>query len=382
MQDKRLLFVPVALLALVLIADKIALIPAVRDAGRREATPMENVAINLKTRLKQERLVASGPSKTYQRPVIFLGSSRSEIFQTLHPDSIAAAPGLSPADRTAVSALRYETRGIVRAADLWLQYVMADAVFETGFQPASLVIEISPEMFNHNNPHGVQNRMGVNVFPARLLADLFQCGTGDVRLATGLRLAFLSYNYNLRPERSLRNMLNGKDYLELGAMARMLLWQQPSVQPLSPQYVDYRIDRVPPKVYKKRFPGYTRHLVENDILRDYEFSETQARILKRFIERLQSKKINAVFWSPPVHPVLETARRLRIDSHRPERQRDMIAMIEAAGFAYVDVRQAELPCRYWTDASHLSDRCAPAVVRFIQQRAPGFGLPGSVDAAR
>ncbi|MEQ9363651.1 MAG: DUF1574 family protein [Leptospirales bacterium] len=369
MQAKLKLFVPVALLLLVLVVDKIALIPDFRDAGRREATPMENVAINLKARLEQERLSSSAPSKKYRAPVLFLGSSRSEIFQTLHPDAIAVAPGLSPADRQAVAALRYETRGIVRAADLWLQYVIADAVLESDFQPAALLVEISPEMFNHNNPHGVQNRMGVNVFSARLLADLFHCGTRDVKFATGLRLAFLSYNYNLRPERALKNLLKQKDYLEYSAMARLLLWQQPSVKPLPADYVDFRIDRIPPNEYAKRFPGYTRHLVENDILRDYEFSETQARALSLFVSRLRAAGINAVFWSPPVHPELEAARDALLNI---ERQAAMIKKIEAAGFSYVDVTQAELNCGYWTDASHLSDRCAPAVMRFIQERSSAF----------
>ncbi|MCR9142395.1 MAG: DUF1574 domain-containing protein [bacterium] len=372
MQTRLKLFVPLALLVLVFVVDKIALFPELRDAGRREATPMENIAINLKARLEQESLTAAGAAqsaKTYQAPVVFLGSSRSEIFQTLHPTSIAAAPGLSASDRAAVTGMRYETRGIVRAADLWLQYVMADTVLETEFKPATLLIEISPEMFNHNNPHGVQNRMGVNVFNARLLSDLFYCGTRDVKFATGLRLAFLSYNYNLRPERALINLNKGKDYLEQGAMSRLLLWQQPSVKALPADYVDFFIDRIPPAEYEKRFIDYTNHLVENDILREYEFSETQLRVLELFLKRLSASGINAVFWSPPVHPELESARSALLDA---ERQSQAIEMIRAAGFDYVPVNQAELNCRYWTDASHLSDRCAPAVIRMIQERSPAF----------
>ena len=55
MKTKLKIFAPLALFCLVLLVDKIALIPAIRDAGRRESTPMENIALNLGRLLEQEK---------------------------------------------------------------------------------------------------------------------------------------------------------------------------------------------------------------------------------------------------------------------------------------------------------------------------------------
>ena len=288
------------------------------------------------------------------------------MFQALHPDEIRRAPGLDPAARDRLLTSRYETRGIVRAADAWLEYVMADTLLASGLAPEVLYVEVSPEMFNENNPHGVQNRIGVNVYNARLMWDLFWNSAGDARTAAGLRVMFLSYNYSLRPEAAVQNLMRGKTYLDNSSVSLMLLAGQASVMPLPPGYVDYPVDQIPPDEYQKRFVDYTTHLVTNDILRQYRFSETQARVFDYLVDRLQAAaadgQFKVVFWSPPVHPLLYAARERLLDQAGQAR---IVAKIKSAGFTYIDVRAADLDCKLWTDASHLSDRCAPAALQYL-----------------
>lgn len=371
MKSKLKIFAPLALIVLVLIVDKIALIPVIRDACRRESTPMENVARNLERLLQKQTLIASESADRRSR-VLFLGSSRSEIFQSLHPTTIQKAAGLAPAERESMIRMEFETRGIVRAADVWLQHVMADVLLRSEVRPDYLVVEVSPEMFNENNPHGIQNRIGINVYGQDLLWDLFWSSTGKTKYETGLRLAFLSYNFSMRPEHALRNWMSGKSYLDSDYLARMLLSQQKSVEPLPEGYVDYPIDAIPPDEYKKRFVGYATHLLTNDILRDYRFSETQQGVFNLMVDRLRAANINAVFWSPPVHPELANARAQRIDA---DRQAEITKKVQASGFVFVDVTEQDLNCKYWTDASHLSDRCAPETLQFILERASARPLP-------
>lgn len=384
MKTHTKLFLPIALLGLVLLIDKIALIPVVRDAGRRETTPMENLRVNFATvleRLKKSQkagqAIEAGQAQPQTAPYIFLGSSRSEIFQALHPDVIRAAPGLRADRRAEFLQANFETRGIVRAADVWLQYLMAGVVVDSGIQPKLLLIELSPEMLNESNPHGIQNRIGINVYDPPELWDLLRSATGELRYDTALRLLFTAYNYSLRPEGALRNLAAGKTYRDNGALAMLMLSQQPSVKPLPADYVDYPINAIPPDQYQLRFVGYTNHLAKHDILKDYRFSPTQFGVLRLLLERLRGTDLPVLFWFPPVHPELAERRAALLAGVASDanagaegltvgaKSEAAYAEIRAAGFPLIDARESELACRYWTDASHLSDRCAPEVLQYL-----------------
>ncbi len=378
MKTHTKLLMPIALFGLVLLVDKIALIPAVRDAGRREATPMENLSVSFTAALEQlKRSHAVGQadsSNLPSAPYIFLGSSRSEIFQALHPEVIRAAPGLRADRRAQFLQATFETRGILRAGDVWVELLMTGVVLDSGIRPKLVLIELSPEMLNDANPHGVQNRVGVTVYDPPEMLALLRTATGDLRYDTARRLLFITYNYNLRPERALRNLMNDKTYRDNGALAMLMLTNQPSVKPLAADYVDYPIDAIPPEQYAERFVAYTDLLAERDILHDYRFSPTQHGLLRLLLKRLRGAELPVLFWSPPVHPELERrrAQRLASDANADSSGRTpgeaaeaAYAEIRAAGFPLIDVRESELNCRRWTDASHLSDRCAPEALQYL-----------------
>lgn len=366
MQRNFKFFAPLGLLCLILLVDKLVLWPALRNAGRRDTTPMENIAINLDRLLKLEIYQKQSHPDTYRAPVFFLGSSRSEMFQAMDPELIRKASGLNPDTRTALLARRYETRGIVRAADAWLQYVMLDVIIRSQLKPEFVLIEMSPEMFNANSPYTVLNHIKSNVYDKELLWDLFSNSYGDVRKEAALRLTFLSYNYGLRPERVFRNLANGSDYLASADGPVLLLSMQSSVKVLPPDYQDFRIDNIPPQDYKKRFVDYTNHLLKDNILKEYEFSPSEGQIFKLLVDRLKANRVKAIFWNPPVHPEL-ARKRYKIITHLEIQT--IIKKIKKSGYPYVKVDPENLNCKLWTDASHLSDRCAPQTMQYILHAA-------------
>ncbi len=359
----RLIFYPLLLALLVFLVDKVALIPGLMDAGRAEMTPFENMVNTLTPLLQQDR-----------RPVIFtLGTSRSDIFHYLSPATIRGS-GLSQAEKQRLLRATVETRGVIRASEMFLSYAIIHRIVEENIRPDLIVLEVSPEVFNKNSPYHLVGQLHDQVFSWKILKDAFFYVKGRAALLTLEKILFVSYGYRFRPERALSNLAKGKR-IETQNIATAILLSRPTVEDIPANYLDFPEKNMPAEIYAQRFRGYADYLIAESILKNYSYDESEKMILLAALNMIRDNNLPVVVWMPPVHPVLQEEWKNR---DIPEKNMELKALLKNLNVAYFSGPDDVPVCDRFSDASHLSRRCGPAVMNKILDTYCQSGGEGSV----
>ncbi|MBE7437117.1 MAG: DUF1574 family protein [Spirochaetales bacterium] len=348
-----ILLTPLFLFLIVFVVDKVAWFPVVVQKGRAEQTPFEHLLRNIDT-LKQ-----SGPES---RPwVVFLGSSRSEIFQHLHPTSIESS-SLSKEAQALLTRFHLETRLPFKASSTLANFSFLERLLRPGPRPDLIVLEYSPEMLNLNGPFNAALFLQGNILDRPLLRQIFPLMDLKSKLDILIRLGFPAFHYHIRVERVLTA---GPDDFD-SVLTGMLFANRPPSTPLPDNYQDFAAGDIPSAIYQERFLDYSDYLKNEFILKNYIISPVELRALYESIALARKAKIPLVLWIPPIHQ--ELARRLATTEYAG---RGAAIENDLADRALL-IRMPDLPCQRYVDSSHLSARCAPEVAHLLLSQAKEF----------
>lgn len=358
MKRNHLLLIPLFLTLSIFLLDKLALVEAIRDYGRPEPTPIENVLIHLQT--------AAAEMQNSEQPVYFiLGTSRSDRFKYLDRTNILAAPEITTAEKQNLLNIKFETRAILKASELFLQYTLLESVVRQGGRPALTIVEVSPEMFNAGSPFNMRLYLSNHIYDLTLLRKTLSFLEGPLRYETLKRLAFPTYAYRFRPERALTNFLRGYRPMEAQFAVSLMRLFEP-IQPLPENYEDFEAENIPPEIYRQRFTGYADFLEKENILMNYRYDPAELRALIAIMNLAQTENLPLVLWTPDVHETLEV--KWGKMGENPIHPR-VTPEIGKHGIPYFNASTHNMLCRRFSDASHLSGRCSPYLMTQIIEMA-------------
>lgn len=358
---RKVILYPVLIFLLIFALDKLATIPSIRKYGRPEYTPMENILVNLKRSIEDRRAGA--------KPLhVLLGTSRSDRFKYMTGGRIRLGDGLSQEDQKALLGIQFETRGVIRASEFLIQYVLIRKILEATRSPDLVILEMSPEMFNKNSPFGMSNQINDNIYSLPTLQGTLDFVSGKNFKEVRNRLLFHSYAFRFKPERAVERAISGKPATS-NNMAVFLLQSQKSIEELPDTYRDYHRDQIPEEVYQERFVGYTNFLKKENILMNYEFDRQEKDALFASLELLKKAKIPVVVWIPYVHPILSREwEKTDYVQFEPE----ILARLTKLQVPVHDASRNPPECIRFSDSSHLSSKCGPSLMADIQQTARSF----------
>ena len=345
----RVLRYPLLILLFLLVVDKIALVPSLRDAGRKPPTPIEN----LREAIHRTR---SDAARDPRPEIVVLGTSRTKVFQYLHSDTIRRDPYLNQARRSKLLGLRFETGTILPAADMLVQYVYAKEYLSADTRPRLLVLEVSPSAFNRNSNNNLELFMQGNVFDYELLLKLVGIVQPDRWPLIGTKVLFASYAYGFRPENAMRNLLRGRTYRDSARMAVDMILLLPRTKVIPPDYDDQPEEPLHTELYRTRIVAYTDY-VQGMYLRRFALDMAEVKLLDRILTTAQKVGQPIVLWQPRSHPFLaRRSKELGLEAaFAPVEE-----LIRSRGVAYYDAsRDTSFSCRRHRDASHQSARCMP-----------------------
>ncbi len=360
MRNEKLILYPLLIVILIFALDKLALIPSIRDYGRPDMTPMENMQTNLAT-----------IAKTNSNPdVLVFGTSRSDIFKFIHPSELPTAPAINSKDKKLLLSTYIETRGVIRASELFVTYAMLRSIIDDGMRPEAVLVEVSPEMFNKNSSFNIYRQIIDQIYPVRYMIELLWFTKGKPFKEALNRTLFASYAYRFRPERAISRIITGKK-VSRNNMAVFLLGQVPVTETLPNGYRDYEPGNIPPDVFQERFIGYLNTLKENGTMMNFEYDPAELEILHRIINVAKENKIKLILWRPPLHPVYNAA--IGNTVYR-EHESGILKVMKDSGFPVINGEKLKMECNRFVDASHVSGRCAPWLMAHIIRSACADGI--------
>lgn len=356
---RRVLTYPLLLLALILVVDKLALIPGIQEAGRKPPTPMEN----LKHAISLTRAAAAADPRP---EVVVLGTSRTKGFQHLHPSTIAKDTYTNQQAKKELLAIHFETGTILPAAEMLVQYVYLREYLRHSVRPRLIVLEVSPGLFNRNTNNNLELFFSGNVFDYALLLELATLVQPDRWPLIGTKVTFASYANGFRPENAVRNLLRGRDYRHSAQMAIQLIMLQPRTKIIPDDYTDLPEHPIPTKEYQSRIVDYTDYM-EGLYLRRHQFDQAELALLGRIIDSCQKAGQPLMLWRPRVHPLLEQReQKLGITGDFAKVE----SLIRKKSVPYYDASaDPTFACRRHRDSSHLSARCMPHLMHKILSHA-------------
>jgi len=346
-----ILLTPILLFLLVFTVDKVACSAEVVQKTRAEQTPVEHLLRNIDT------LKATGPER---RPwVVFLGSSRSELFQHLHPTHIRSSSLAAP-EQALLDHFYLETRLPFKAASTLANFSFLERLLRPGTLPDLIILEYSPEMLNENGPFNSGLFLQGNILDRPLLEQIFPFLDLKSKLDVLFRLSFPAFHYHIRIERVFTA---GPDDFD-SALTGMLFAHRQRTTPLPPEYQDYPVGEIPPQIYQERFLDYSDYLKNDFILKDYTISQVELHALRESIELARRANVPILLWIPPVHK--ELSERLASTDYReqgPQIERELASRVPL-------FRVPEsFACQRYVDSSHLSARCSPELAFTLLEQA-------------
>jgi hypothetical protein len=353
MKRSRYVTYPFFIFALIFLLDKIALIPPIWEAGRGPQTPIDNLVESLRSHIEAYgQRKKSGESRPL---VLFLGSSRSELFRHLTERSIRAAPSISERERKVLLSTYFEPRMAYKAADMFIQMLLIERLLEMRPRPDLTILEFSPEMLNANGPASIHRYIEESIFPLHQLYGFLPILQGEERREVLNRLLFASYAARFRPERLLGRLLDTDRSDGAQQFARAYLAGRPPVEEIPRSYIDYDSRAIPEEVYQERFLGYANYLKNDFVLKNYAIHPSELLSLYRILDLAAANELRIAIWIPPVHPVLTAYWN---ETEYPKRYPEIVAEIEKRGFPLIRGSSTGIGCSRFVDSSHLSARCA------------------------
>jgi hypothetical protein len=357
----RLVYFPFLLLAVVFILDKVALIPSVAEAGKARSDEMEKYNQYVYTVIEQ-----ADP----QRPTIgVLGTSRSAIVRYITPGEIGKAP-LSSSQKERLRQNQFLNLTVFGSDMFWqystMYYLLEKENFADRFD--YFIIELSPLMINKARPLNITRDYLslMNMEPGFILHTL-PFSTGSLRKELILRLAFASYSRHFSPFRALETVLrrvSGREKDPRQARMEQYYFRVLTLgnADVPEDYVDYpEREGVPEKIYEERFRDFARKAIPY-----YETDPDQLQSFFAMLDMLKRHDIPVLVWMPMPHPEI-------IDRYRSVFEPQLPAIkksISERGALFYDFRAEypDFPCKRFTDANHMSARCATLVVDRLLDR--------------
>ncbi|WCL50923.1 DUF1574 family protein [Leptospira sp. GIMC2001] len=347
---------PFGLLLFLFIIDKVSLIPSCYKTGRLDNTPIENISDAMRgIYLDKKKNLDS------KKEIIILGTSRSDILSFLDNKSIESNPFIDTESKNMLLNYDFETRSIVKASEFLYHLYLFQTIVESGFKPELVIIEVSPESLNTNNPFHADFQFRTNIFPYRFLLELLPVADNTWRKDLYLYTLFPSVYYKFMPEKSLQKFIKGKDYLSENNVIPAYSFF-PTTGTLPANHIDFEEFSFPETEYKKRILEYTEYLVSHNILKDFKISESEVAILDLLLAKIQKSKIPVVFWRPRVHSIYKQKQE---ESGAISADKIIQDKIEAYGYPYINLQNVDTKCNYYTDSSHISARCSPEIMKLV-----------------
>lgn len=357
----RLVYFPFLLLAVVFIVDKVALIPSVADAGKARSDEMEKYNQYAYTVIE-----LADP----RRPTIgVIGTSRSSIVRHITPNEIAKAP-LSDVQKERLRQNQFLNLTVFGSDMFWQYSTMYYLLEKEGFADRFdyFIVELSPLMLNKARPLNIaRDYLSVmNMEPGFILHTL-SFATGNLRTELLQRLAFASYSRHFSPFRALETTLrraSGKEKDPRQARMEQYYFRAMTLgnADVPTDYVDYpEREGIPEKIYEERFGGFAKRAIPY-----YETDPNQLQAFYALLDLLEKHDIPVLVWMPMPHPDI-------IDRYRSVFEPQLPAIkerITESGALFFDLRAeySGFPCKRFTDANHMSARCATQVVERLLER--------------
>ncbi len=354
-------YLPLTLFILLLAADQFTRIPAVKEAGRPDSTPMENMTASLRAVLTRYH------TEKKEKVIFFFGSSRSEIFSFLKPEIIEQSPQLNPDMKAKLLTLTPEPRFITRAADMLTIYVYVHNLIQSGYRPEYIVLEISPEIFNRNRPVNIASQINMNIIDEDLLHELLFLTEGNERQEVFARSVFHSYSSRIHLDRMVSGLISGREDSTAGFVHALIAGGN-SLKDLPENYAQFHRESIPEDIYNERFIKYTEYLKKDIGLADFRTDPAAVRMFSRLMKKLKTAGIKVILFTPAVHDLIHQEWD-RSGFHTI--QADLLS--EAAGNTvyYSDINN-DNACPYFIDSSHMAYRCGPYVLYRLLDEAGYF----------
>jgi len=350
--NRKLIYYPLILFIFIFLADKLALIPVLQRYGRKESTSSENIQMAL-----EQNRRSRARKKTDGLDVAILGTSRSEMFYSLHPSVIKNNKYISHQGEKRLLQSDFDTVGIFRASEILTHFLNFHVILRSSRRPDLILLEIGPEMFNSESPVGMNRTIKEIVIPPALLPALIGITRGSRRQEFLYRLLFPSYALRFRPEKILANYFSGVDYKEASELPVSIIKAHARVRPIPRGYREFHEKRIPLAQYNHYFKKYGNTILTKTFLRNYKYDRDEFRMLAALLLKARRAKLPIVVWMPPVHEFLEQGtRKTGYYRHHAAIRK----LIQEANIPFWDGRRDfRSPCRYFVDCSHFSGRCAP-----------------------
>jgi hypothetical protein len=343
---------PFAIILLVFTLDKITMIDFVWRNGRTENTPLENVRDGMdliwKDRIKN-------PSS--KKVVVFFGTSRTENLRYLANKNILSSKELTQIEKENLLNYDFEMRGIVRASEILYNYTLLEGLIQSGYRPDVVFFELSPEMFNRNNPFHASFQSRDNIFLYSQLLKILSSAEWNWKRNILTAVLFPASHYNFSIIKFLKSSISGTDYLTDNFVIPFFLASS-SIQEYEPK-PEIHEDIIDGELYQTRILQFSEYLKNENILRNYEYSTSESKLLDYTIALASSSNIKVVFWRPRLHMYYN---QMLKDQGLGKVDLEFADKVKKSGHIYIDMQNISLNCDYFIDSSHFAPSCAPEIV--------------------
>lgn len=343
-------YYPFLLLFIIFALDKIVLISDFRVLGGDEKTPLENLQKLLNNVWQNHK------SNSKESVLVFFGSSRSEVFQYISKDAIKSSIFIDSEIKNKLLNYSIETRGVAKASELLYSYTSLKSLVDSGYRPEKVFIEVSPEMFNLNNPFHASYHHKMNRLSPEYLWDFLFVSESTWKFQVFKDLLFLSSYYKFKPELLLTRKVNS--YSDDDFAIQLFLNLNPRIESAS---LINDFDVSSDSAYQEKIVGYSNELLNNSFARNYKRSSSEIYFFKKMISLIKQNNLNAIFWTPKVHPYYQSF----IEPLSDTVMNEIKDNLRVNNIKYIDLRNTNFKCNRYTDSSHMSGKCAPEILSYI-----------------
>jgi hypothetical protein len=295
--------------------------------------------------------------------IFTFGSSRSFGFYTLPVDKTTDSdPYLEKNEKSFLKDWEFHNFASP-GANFTVHYTRLVQIWNQGHRPNAVLLEVSPFSFTPSSRfHQIAKMESV---PLDFLVKNYLSFPTTTRRDILLSKLAASYRYKLDLLR-WKNEKQSDDPLVGRVTDGMMQSNQDIInirknlskfkQNLAyTKFDDYAIGKIPETEYFLKFL-LLNQIYTKEFFRDYSIDPDQVFLLEKIIEFCQEKNIALILWNPPVHPSLNDLRRdLGIHSIWEKYVRDIA---RDRSIPFMDFSEDyNLTCLYFTDSSHLSNRC-------------------------
>lgn len=340
-RSRRWLYYPVAVLVILLIADKaLLLLP--------ESAKAAGLKLNETAKIRLDKEASFAAKKPRVKTVVVFGSSRSERFNLLKQET-RISEYLNDAQKKQIM----DTQFLVYAqvgAQMAVYWHALDHLWKKNFIPDAIVLEIGPELLEleHKNNHGKSEFLFSDEYDYDYYQLLAKYGKKSVRDEAIARLTFAGYALKPRPE------LLVFDYRP------KIQDEQPEysiIEKYSRSYKDFLDAEMTGQVREQRVGQFLAMYAGN--YKIFAVDPLMDESLRRIVKMVKEKNVPVLLYKPFVHAELRAVLD-KTPYFTAVAKYDRELPGGSVKFHYAS--QDDYKCKYWSDASHYSTRCTPEIM--------------------